>query len=58
MIFPDKNCFYSRVIGNTQIYIQELVKAEEPDLKLLLLMSNKAASEDQPLCNVAVSPVS
>lgn len=58
MIFPDKNCFCSMVIGNTQIYIQESVKAEEPDLKLLLLMSNKAASEGQPLCNRAVSPAS
>lgn len=46
------------VIGNTQIYVQESVKAEEPDLKLLLLMSNKAASEGQPLCNRAISPAS
>lgn len=58
MIFPDKNCFRSMVIGNTQIYVQESVKAEEPDLKLLLLMSNKAASEGQPLCNRAISPAS
>lgn len=50
MIFPDRNCFHSRVIGNTQIYVQELVKAKEPDLELLLLMSNKAALQKVSLC--------
>lgn len=54
MIFPDRNCFHSRVIGNTQVYVQELVKAKEPDLELLLLMSNKAVL--QKVSNVAASP--
>lgn len=43
MIFPDRNCFHSGVIDNTQIYILESLRAKEPDLELLLWMSNKAA---------------
>lgn len=43
MIFPDRNCFHSSVIDNNQIYVLELLRAKEPDLKLLLQMSNKEA---------------
>lgn len=50
MIFPDRNCFHSRIIGNAQIYVQESVKVKEPDLELLPLMSNKAALQKVSLC--------
>lgn len=56
MIFPDRNCFRSSVIGNTQIYVQEPVEAKEPDIKLLLLMSSEA--KGQPLCSVTARPIS
>lgn len=56
MIFPDRNCFHSRVIGNAQIYVQESVRVKEPDLELLPLTSNKAALQKVNLC-AASQPV-
>lgn len=58
MIFPDRNCFHSRVIDNTQIYVLESLRAKKPDLELLLWMSNKAALQKLSLGTVyqAVPP--
>lgn len=56
MIFPNRNCFHSRVIDSNQIYILELLRAKEPDLKLLLQMSNKAALQKLNAAYEAVPP--
>jgi len=48
--FCRQKLFPFQVVGNIQIYVKELVKAKEPDLELLLLMSIKAALQKVNLC--------